>query len=92
MYFLNTVAESPYVLCYVINKQVEIRCLNHLKTGVNLIFICVFSSYSTVNIQGIIAVCSDIHTKLINTLCGQNIELLNIKVGGIYSNHWATKC
>ena len=27
----------------------------------------------------IIAVCSQIHTKHINTLCGQNIELLNVK-------------
>ena len=28
----------------------------------------------------IIAVCSQIHTKYINTLCGQNLELLNIKL------------
>ena len=27
----------------------------------------------------IIAVCSEIHTKPINTLCGQNVELLNDK-------------
>ena len=27
----------------------------------------------------IIAVCSQCHTKHINTLCGQNVELLNIK-------------
>ena len=26
----------------------------------------------------IIAVCSEIHTKHINTLCGQNVELLNV--------------
>jgi hypothetical protein len=30
----------------------------------------------------IIAVCSEIHTKHINTLCGQNVELLNVKPGG----------
>ena len=35
----------------------------------------------------IIAVCSEIHTKHINTLCGQNVELLNVKPGGIYSDH-----
>jgi hypothetical protein len=35
----------------------------------------------------IIAVCSEIHTKHINTLCGQNVELLNVKAGGTYSNH-----
>jgi len=28
----------------------------------------------------IIAVCSQIHIKNINTLCGQNIELLNVKL------------
>jgi hypothetical protein len=30
----------------------------------------------------IMAVCSQIHTKHINTLCGQNVELLNVKPGG----------
>jgi hypothetical protein len=30
----------------------------------------------------IIAVCSEIHTKRINTLCGQNVELLNVKLVG----------
>jgi len=29
----------------------------------------------------IIAVCSQIHTKHINTLYGQNLELLNVKPG-----------
>ena len=28
----------------------------------------------------IIAVCSQIHTKHINKLCGQNVELLNVKL------------
>ena len=28
----------------------------------------------------IIAACSEIHTKHINTLCGLNVELLNVKV------------
>jgi len=28
----------------------------------------------------IIAVCSQIHTKHINTLCGQNAEFLNVKL------------
>ena len=28
----------------------------------------------------IIAVCSQIHTKHINTLCGQNVELLHVKL------------
>ena len=37
----------------------------------------------------IMAVCSEIHTKHINTLCGQNVELLNVKPGGTYSDHCA---
>ena len=28
----------------------------------------------------IIAVCSQVHTKHTNTLCGQNVELLNVKL------------
>ena len=28
----------------------------------------------------IIDVCSEIHTKNINTLCGRNVELLNVKL------------
>ena len=38
-----------------------------------------------------IAVYSEIHTKHINTMCGQNMELLNVKPGGAYSDHWALK-
>jgi hypothetical protein len=34
----------------------------------------------------IIAVCSEIHTKHINTLCGQNAEFVNVKPGGTYSD------
>jgi len=39
----------------------------------------------------IIAFFSQIHTKHTNTLCGQNVELLNVKPGGTYSDHWAVK-
>ena len=37
----------------------------------------------------IIAVCSEIHTEHINTLCEQNVELLNVKLGGTYSDRCA---
>jgi len=36
----------------------------------------------------IIAVCSQIHTKHINTLCGQNVEFVNVKRRDTYSEHW----
>jgi len=32
-----------------------------------------------------IAVCSQIHTKHTNTLCGQDVESFNVKPGGTYS-------
>jgi hypothetical protein len=37
----------------------------------------------------IITACSEIHTKHTNTLCGQNVELLNFKLCGTYSDHCA---
>jgi hypothetical protein len=39
----------------------------------------------------IVAVCFEIHTKHINTLCGQNVEFVNVKFGGTYSDHWAVE-
>ena len=39
----------------------------------------------------IIAGCSQIHTKHINTLCGQKVELLSVKRGDAFSDHWAVK-
>jgi len=39
----------------------------------------------------IIAVYSHINTNHINTLCRQNVELLNVKPGGTHSDHWALK-
>jgi len=38
-----------------------------------------------------VAVCYEIHAKNTNTLCGQNVELLNIKPGGTYSDHLTLK-
>ena len=39
----------------------------------------------------IIAVCPQIHKTHINTLCGQNVEFVNVIPGGTYSNHYALK-
>ena len=39
----------------------------------------------------IIAVCSQIQTKHTNTLCGQNVELLNVKLGCAQGDHEALK-
>jgi hypothetical protein len=39
----------------------------------------------------IIAVCSEIQTKHMNTLRGKTVEIIVVKIGGTYSNHWALK-
>jgi hypothetical protein len=36
-----------------------------------------------------LGVCCNTNTKHINTLCGQNVEFVNVKRGDTYSNHWA---
>jgi hypothetical protein len=36
----------------------------------------------------IIAVYSQFHIKHMNTLCEQNVEMLNVKPGSTYSDHW----
>jgi hypothetical protein len=35
----------------------------------------------------IIAVCSEIHTKHINIVCGQNVGIFNVKLL-VHSKHW----
>ena len=40
----------------------------------------VINASQSVLYREIIAVCIQIHTKHINTLCGQNVELLNVKL------------
>jgi len=37
----------------------------------------------------IITVCSEIYAEHTNTVCGQNVELLNVKCSGTYSDHCA---
>jgi len=36
----------------------------------------------------IIAVCPQIHTKHINTLCGQNVDCVNVKRFCTFANSW----
>ena len=70
------------------------RVLLGLRYGLVYVIVCSYSLYRAVNTlsvsviktsqlmlyREIIAVCSQIHTKHINTLCGQNVELLNVKL------------
>ena len=42
--------------------------------------VCVIKTSQLMLYREIMAVCSEIHTKHINTVCGQNVELLNVKL------------
>jgi hypothetical protein len=39
----------------------------------------------------VIAGCAEIRTKHMNALCGQNVEIVNVKPSGTYSDHRALK-
>ena len=61
--------------------------------------ICLYRAVSTLCLgyknqsmySGIITVCSENHIKHINTLCGLNGELFEVKYGEKYGNDWALK-
>jgi hypothetical protein len=78
--------------CCVINERFV---LTLLRKRIDLNYVCRFSSYRTVNTlslcyktnplmlyREIIAVCSEIGTKHTNTLCGHNVEFVNVKPVG----------
>jgi hypothetical protein len=41
--------------------------------------------------RDIITVCSKIHTKHINTLCGEDVEFFSVKLDSTYQYQWALK-
>ena len=51
-----------------------------VSTVQNTHYVSVIKTSQLMLYREIIAVCSQIHTKHINTLCGQNVELLNVKL------------
>jgi len=72
------------VLLMVNHKTVDRRGFSNGCPAAQLIH-CLFCKTSTTVDQlmlyrEMIAVCSEIHTKHINTLCGQNVGLLNVKL------------
>jgi len=52
------------------------------KLHLNILFI--LHCLQTIIVIKIIVVCSNIHTKYINTMCGHDVQFLNVKPGGIY--------
>ena len=61
----------------------NIQCVPRSKHSISVIKTSHLMLY-----REIIAVCSEIYTKHINTLCGQNVGFVNVRPGGKYSDHW----
>jgi hypothetical protein len=63
---------------YILNEpylRIKIQSVPRSKHSVSVIKTSQLKLY-----REMIAVCSEIHTKRINTLLGQNVELLNVKL------------
>jgi len=58
---------------------------NDVMASVNFLCYTHQSDIAVWDTIAIIAVCSDYHTKEINTVCGENAKNFNIKSAGIYS-------
>ena len=65
-------------LCGQNVELLNVKLVVHIVT--NGMQISVIKTSQLVLYREIIAVCSEIHTKHINTLCGQKVELLNVKL------------
>jgi hypothetical protein len=63
------------------------QCLNQLRHRVP----SVIKTSQLMLYRRIIAVSSEIHTKLVNALCMQNEGLCSAEHYGTYSNHWGLK-
>jgi len=54
--------------------------MNDTRYNFFITFVKYFTGMLIMLYREIMAVCSQIHTKHINTVCGQNVELLNVKL------------
>jgi len=66
-------------------------CALFLNPELHLNILFILHSRQTVIVTKIIIVCSGTHTKNINTMCGHDVEFLNVTPGVKYSNNWALK-
>jgi len=72
-----------YSLWYHHTYRCDDTKINILRCTVNKTskhYLSVIQTSQLMLYREIIAVCSQPHTKHINTLCGQNVELLNVKL------------
>jgi hypothetical protein len=71
-------------VCFCIFQMSKANYIHKVRTAQETLYISVIKTCHLMLYREIIAVYSQIHTKQINTLCGQNVELLNVKTGGTY--------
>jgi hypothetical protein len=94
---------SRYVTCHIVSQvegfglklwRLRLTCAvfkDPVRTAQWTHFVSVLKTSHLMLYREIIAVCSQIHTKHMNKLCGLNVELLNVKPVGTYSDYWALK-
>ena len=67
-------------LCGQNEELLNVKLVVHIvTTGLQSVKMC-YKTSQLMLYREIMAVCSQIHTKHINTVCGQNVELLNVKL------------
>ena len=72
---VNNIDLKNEIQLHYISRPIPYRAVNTIRLG--------YKTSQLMLYREIIAVCSEIHTKHINTLCGQNAEFMNVKPGGI---------
>jgi len=79
-------------LCGLNVELLNVKVVVHIvTTGLYKGYISLIKTSQLMLYREIIAVCFQIHRKHTNTLCGLNVEFVNDKPGGTYSDHWALK-
>ena len=64
---------------FSLRMSTNLHCVMGQENG-NLDSVPIVTIHQLMLFREIIAVCSQIHTKHINTLCGQNVEFVNVRV------------
>jgi hypothetical protein len=69
-----------YTVFSTINTKTEPKCIERPipYRAVNTLPVSVIKTSQLLLYREIVVICSEIHTKHINILCGQNVELLNV--------------
>ena len=74
------VVKSCGVLTLQGKKLTCILFKDPVRTAQKTLSVSIIKTSQLMLYREIVAVCSQIHTKHINTVCGQNVELLNVKL------------